>query len=271
MTSQEKLHALRDRLRRTPKLAISFSGGVDSAFLLKVAADTLGPENVLALTARAANFPDREFREAEEFARRLGVEHVVLDLDIMAIPGFAENTPERCYFCKLGIFTAILEMARKRGFDTLADGANTDDAGDYRPGMRATRELGVASPLREAGLAKADIRALSRGMDLPFWDKPAFACLASRFPYGQPITEADMARIARAERYFLGLGFRNIRVRLHGDLARVEADPDEMPKFFEVEFMRRVDGELRRMGFSYAALDLRGYRTGSMNETLGKR
>lgn len=268
MTIREKYERLNALLRQNPGLAIAYSGGVDSSFLLKAAVDALGRNNVVAVTVRAANFPARETAEAEAFARSLGVHPVFLDLEVMAIPGFAENSPERCYFCKKAVFSAIREAAGKQGATILADGANVDDDGDYRPGTRAVRELGAISPLREAGLTKADIRALAREMNLPFWDKPSFACLASRIPYNHPISAEAMARVERAEQYFLASGLRNVRVRLHGDLARVEVEPADMPRFFDVATLCRMDADLRAMGFAYAALDMRGYRTGSMNETL---
>lgn len=268
MTTREKWEKLDALLRQTPNLAIAYSGGVDSSFLLKAAVDALGRDGVTAITVRAVNFPAWEIEEAGAFARSLGVEPVFLDLDVTTVPGFSENSPERCYFCKKEIFSAIWEAARRRGAASLADGANLDDDGDYRPGTRAVHELGAISPLRQAGLTKADIRALAREMGLPFWNKPSFACLASRIPYGQPATAEAMAKIERAERYFLDSGLRNVRVRLHGDLARVEVEPADMPRLLDVETLRRTDAALRAMGFAYATLDMRGYRTGSMNETL---
>ena len=268
MSPHDKLRRLRENLRSRPNLAIAFSGGIDSAFLLKVAAETLGSERVLAITARAVNFPEWEDREADAFARSLSVRHMHLEFDILALPGFVENSPERCYHCKKALFEILRETALQNGVTSLADGANRDDVGDYRPGMRATRELGVLSPLLEADIGKADIRALAKEMGIEAWNKPSFACLASRIPYGQRITGKDLEMIGKAEQLFLDLGFRNVRVRRHGDLARVEVNPDDRVRFFDLELMDRVDAELRKIGFAYAALDLRGYRTGSMNETI---
>jgi uncharacterized protein len=268
VSDSEKLSRLNAVLAAHSPLAIAFSGGVDSAFLLKAAVTALGADKVLAITARAVAFPDRENREATGLAEELGVRHLQLDFDVLSLPEFVANTPERCYHCKKALFEAMREEAGRNGFSTLADGANVDDEGDYRPGMRATKELGVISPLREAELRKADIRALSRGMGIVAWDKPSFACLASRFPYGQRITREDLARVEAAERYFLEQGWKNIRVRVHGDVARIEVDPGERVRFFDTEMMDRVDAAMRGLGFGYAALDLRGYRTGSMNEVL---
>lgn len=269
MTFRAKLDALKQRLSQKKRpLAVSFSGGVDSALLLAVAARTLGPDGVLAVTARAVAFPETEFREAEELARRLGVRLLSVDFDIMATPGFAENSPERCYHCKKALMTALWEAARAQGATDLADGANADDAGDHRPGMRAAAELGVISPLRDAGLHKDEIRSLLRDLDIPLWDKPSAACLASRIPYGQAITREALERVERAERRLRELGFINVRVRLHSDVARVEVGPAERTRFGEPGMLDAVGEELRAMGFPYAALDFLGYRSGSMNEIL---
>ena len=269
MSIREKLEELKTRLRRIPRLAVSFSGGVDSALLLKVAVDTLGSERVVAITAKGANFPDREFREAEELVRQLGVRHVLLDFDVMAVTGFVENSPERCYHCKKELFLAALDAAQREGADALADGANTDDEGDYRPGMRATAELGIVSPLREAGMGKADIRQLLKEFGMPDWNKPSLACLASRIPYGTAIAKEDMERVDRAECFLLGAGLRNVRVRHHGDLARIEVEAEDKRRFFEdAAFADGVVAALRDIGYKYVTLDLKGYRTGSMNEGL---
>lgn len=251
--------------------ALAFSGGVDSAFLLKKAALFLGRGKVTAITVRAANFPEREFAEATAFARECGVRHEVLDWDFMSSPEAAANTPERCYHCKKALFTKIRAVASACGHEYLADGANRDDDNDYRPGARAARELGVISPLREAGLGKADIRASLKEMGVAIWNKPAFACLASRIPYGVPVTREALARIESAEEFLLEAGFRNIRVRHHGNLARIEVDPGERERFFREDLWERVDAKFRELGYAYSALDLRGYRMGSMNETIAAR
>lgn len=268
MTIHEKLSRLKERLRRERPLAVSFSGGVDSLLLLAVATEVLGPEGVLAVTAKAINFPEREHREAVELAKSLGVRHIILDFDVMKVPGFVENSPERCYHCKKSLFEAVLTAAREHGVTVVADGANVDDAGDYRPGMRATGELGVISPLRDAGLGKSEIRCLLRELSLPDGDKPSLACLASRIPYGLAIDESALARVDKAETFLLGQGFRNVRVRHHGDLARIEVEPDERRRLLTPDLAQKIDEFLRDLGYTYVTLDLRGYRTGSMNEGL---
>ncbi len=268
MNSREKLELLKKNLEKTDGLAVAFSGGVDSTFLLKVASDVLG-DRVIAVTARSSTFPEREFREAEEFARKTGVRQIVVESEELAIPGFADNPADRCYFCKRELFGKVIETARQNGIRIVADGTNVDDGGDYRPGMKAEEELHVASPLREAGMTKADIRELSREMGLPTWDKQAFACLASRFPYGEKITREKLAMVDKAEQFLLDLGFREVRVRHHGNLARIEVGPAEIRRFYDETFMKKVYDALIEAGFTYVALDMKGYRTGSMNETLG--
>lgn len=264
----EKHDRLREILEGYASLAIAFSGGVDSAFLLKAAVDTLGAGRVASITARSANFAEWEHREAVAFARECGSRHVILDWDFLAVPEAAANVPERCYHCKRDLFSGALKIAREHGFEHLADGTNADDVGDYRPGSRAARELGVVSPLREARLGKADIRALLREMGVPLWSKPSFACLASRFPYGTRITAADLRRVEKAESHLLERGFRNVRVRHHGELARIELEPAERARLLGGELCAEIDAALRDLGYAYIAVDLRGYRTGSMNEVL---
>lgn len=268
MTDSEALQALEAILAQYPSLAVAFSGGVDSAFLLKKAAQVLGGGKVTAITVRAANFPEREFREAVDFAKACGVRHEVLDWDFMSSAEAAANTPERCYFCKKALMGAILAAAAAQGHTQVADGANKDDDDDYRPGARAARELGVVSPLRQAGLRKAAIRGFLREMGVPLWNKPAFACLASRIPYGTPVSAEALGRIERAEQFLQDIGFRNVRVRHHGELARIEVEPDDRERFCRENLWERVDARFRELGYAYSALDLRGYRMGSMNETI---
>ncbi|KYO67977.1 ATP-dependent sacrificial sulfur transferase LarE [Thermovenabulum gondwanense] len=264
----EKFKKLEEYLINLKKVLIAFSGGVDSTFLLKVCLDVLGKENVLAVTARSSTYPSRELEEAKELAKSLGANHEIIVSEELEVPGFSENPPERCYYCKKELFGKLVKIARERGFNFVLDGSNADDAGDFRPGMKAKDELGVKSPLKEAGLTKAEIRALSQKMGLPTWNKPSFACLASRFPYGERITGEKLDRVGRAEEILRGLGFSQYRVRNHADLARIEVLPEEIERFFERSLREKVVAEFKKLGFVYVSLDLTGYRTGSMNEGL---
>lgn len=270
ITMQETLETKRLRLEALLSemggCVIGFSGGVDSTFLFAAAVQVLG-ERALAVTATSETYPERERREAEDLARRLGGRHRVIASEELDIPGFSENPKNRCYFCKKELFGKLRAVALEEGLPHVVDGSNLDDRGDYRPGRQAARELGVRSPLEEAGLTKQDIRELSREMGLPTWDKPAFACLSSRFPYGVRITREKVTQVGRAEEGLRELGLRVLRVRHHGDVARLELGPDE--------FQRVVNGlrdEVVRIvkdaGYTYVALDLQGYRTGAMNEAL---
>jgi uncharacterized protein len=265
-----ELQAKRDRLvailREMGGCVIGFSGGVDSTFLFAVAAGELGPR-ALAVTATSETYPERELREAKELAERIGGRHRLIASEELDIPGFAENPKDRCYHCKKELFTKLRAVAEEEGLPHVLDGSNVDDRGDYRPGRRALRELDVRSPLEEAGLSKAEIRELSRALDLPTWDKPAFACLSSRFPYGTRITREKVSQVGRAEESLRELGLRVLRVRHHGEVARLELGPDEFARAvgdLRDEVVRRV----KEAGYTYVALDLQGYRTGAMNEAL---
>ena len=206
-----------------------------------------------------------EFEWTSEFCAQTGVKQIVIDFDVFAVPEFASNPPDRCYFCKRRIFSAVKEAAA--GY-VVADGSNVDDTGDYRPGMRAISELGISSPLKESGLSKTDIRLLSKAAGLPTWDHPSAACLASRFAYGEEITAEGLARVAAAEKFIREMGFEGIRVRVHGDLARIEAAPEDVPLLSYDRTRKEISAELKRLGFKYVTIDMEGYRTGSMNEVL---
>ncbi len=264
-----KFGRLQKILRGMKRVLVAFSGGVDSSLLLKIALDVLG-RDALAVIASSETYPGREVRAARALARRLGTTAVVVHTQEIDNPAFAENTPRRCYHCKLELFSLLRKMADERGIPHVLDGSNADDRSDYRPGSQAGRELGIRSPLQEAGLTKADIRALSRKFGLPTWDKPSMACLASRFPYHVPIERANLVRVGKAEDSLRRLGFSQLRVRHHGDIARIEVPAGEIPRVLADPVRQRIVSRFKNLGYVYVTLDLEGYRTGSLNEPLKK-
>lgn len=268
MKHQDLLKRLQSRLKKTGSLAVAYSGGVDSTFLLKVAHDVLH-DQVIAFTAQSLIHPEREFKEAVVFIRATGIKHIVIQSRELKIKEFTDNPPNRCYLCKYALFSQIKGEVGKYHIQNIAEGSNVDDLNDYRPGMKAIKELGIISPLQDAGFSKNAIRKLSKKMGLPTGEKPSFACLASRFPYGEKITQDKLAKVDEAEQYLLDVGFRQARVRYHGDIARIEVAEAERRKFFNLKLMNDVNKKFRQIGFAYCALDLQGYRTGSLNEILG--
>lgn len=267
MNNQQKLQRLKDQLRSLESVVVAYSGGVDSTFLLKVAHEVLG-DKVLAVTARSATYPERELEQARQFAAQNKIGHLVIVSEELEVEGFAANPTHRCYLCKHELFTKLKAVAAEQGFKYVAEGSNLDDTGDYRPGLQAVAELQIISPLRDAELTKEEIRTFSREMNLPTWNKPSFACLSSRFPYGETITAEKLTAVDRAEQVLMDRGFSQVRVRHHGDIARIEVLPEQIARLVEPQLRAEIDRQFKELGFTYVALDLKGYRTGSMNEVL---
>ena len=264
---QKKLENLKKYIAGLGSLAVGFSGGVDSSLLVAVAHEVLG-DRLIAVTGADASVPERELNEAEAFCKERGIRHIVCNVDPLKEEGYRNNSPDRCYFCKHGIFTEVRKIALENGIEYMAEGSNVDDIGDYRPGLRAAAELSVKSPLREAGLTKSEIRIISKVMGLPTWSKPAYACLASRFVYGEEITEEKLHMIDRAEQFLIEHGFFEERVRMHGNIARIEVPPEDIPGLAADEIREAVYDKFREIGFLFVTLDMKGYKSGSMNATL---
>ena len=265
----EKYEALKDYLKSLGSVAIAFSSGVDSTFLLRTAKDVLG-DNVIAVTAKSCSFPQRELNQAAEYCKSEGVRHFVVESEELEIEGFKDNPHNRCYLCKHELFEELIELAKEQGMACVAEGSNMDDNGDFRPGLVAIAELGVKSPLRYCKLNKQEIRELSEMLGLSTASKPSFACLSSRFPYGEKITEEKLKMVEQGEELLLQLGFNQLRVRIHGTIARIEVAPEQFPLLMNENVRTLVDKRFKEYGFTYVTMDLAGYRTGSMNETLSE-
>lgn len=266
----QKLEHLKAYIGSLGSAAVAFSGGVDSTFLLAVAHEVLN-DQVIAVTAQSCSFPERELKEAKEFCKTHGIRHEICKSEELEIDGFSQNPPNRCYLCKHELFEKIGALAKREGLNAVCEGSNMDDNGDYRPGLKAVAELGVKSPLREAELSKEEIRALSKEMGLPTWNKQSFACLSSRFVYGETISEEKLKMVDQAEQLLLDYGFHQVRVRIHDMLARIEVLPEEFDRLMEDAVRTDIVQKFKSYGFTYVTMDLSGYRTGSMNETLEKK
>lgn len=262
----KKLQQLKKILAEMGSVLIAYSGGVDSVFLLKVAKDVLSEDKVMAVTASSFIYPACEMKEAETIAKKLRIKHLVIKTDELSNKKFAENSANRCYWCKRNLFSKLVALAKEYKLNYVLDGSNYDDTKDFRPGRKAVEELGVRSPLEEAGLCKDEIRSFSKKLGLSTWNKPSLACLASRFPYGMRITKENLAKVDKAETFLRNLGITQVRVRHHDQIARIEVLKDEISKLLKEDVRDKIVTKFKELGYNYVTVDLEGYRTGSMNE-----
>lgn len=267
LSPEEKEKQLSKLLRGYVSVVAAFSGGVDSSYLLYVAQMVLR-DKVLAVTSQSPLYPQHHLKRAKDFARRYGIAHTIIATNELASPRFRSNSPSRCYYCKVELFTRLKEIAAEKGYNVVIEGSNVDDTSDFRPGLKASRELKVLSPLIDAGITKDEVRYLSRKASLPTWNLPSSACLASRFPYHTTITSEKLKTVEQGEDFLRELGFQQVRIRHHGDLARIEVLSSEISRFLDSNVLEKAVKKIKNLGYKYITLDLQGYRTGSMNEVL---